>query len=441
MRRPILLSCLCLALALLLSAPLSAETLKNKTTGETITGTLTDGEINGQRIVKLDSGGTKFIKMDEWEVVGGEAPAADTAADTGDAAEEETPADTASGSSRPKKVFIIPIEGPIDTRALVVGTRQALEKAKKRRYDLVVFHIDTPGGRVDVANTMIQLIDGVNWAPVIAWVHGSDQKGAISAGAYISLSCEKIYMASAHTLGGAVPFHATTFGHYEVDAKMQSIFSATFRALAEKRGHPSALVNAMVDSGTTVIQVFVDDEQKLVTDEEATQLEKEHRKDGKFRRGKTVVQKGKILTLTTDEAMEYGLAKGIADDIPALMVHLGIPNYTVSREDKMTEWVDKTAQDQKKRFETAKNVFVTNIEAAQMNDPARFLFPDQRGTARWKQMTKTAMQHLQKCAAAIKEIEKIAADPDSDIPIPQEDLDELKAQLEGMYQRLGAQGD
>jgi len=41
--------------------------LKNKETGETIKGILTNQKVNNLMVFKLEDGGTKFIKPEEWE--------------------------------------------------------------------------------------------------------------------------------------------------------------------------------------------------------------------------------------------------------------------------------------------------------------------------------------------------------------------------------------
>ena len=431
-----------MAIVAMFSVVAMADTYKNKKTGEIIKGKLTDNKINDKQVFKLDTGGNKFIDPAEWEVIetSESAPKTDPAAGTA-ATTTTTTSGTATTGTAPKvdktRVYILPIKGDIMSKALTRGITKALEEAKKKRCTLIVFHMDTPGGRIDVADDIIQLIEKIDWAQTVAWVEGTVDKGAISAGAYISLSTERIYMATGTTLGGAVPFHGS-FGHYEVDEKMQSIFRARFRALAGKRGYPVVLADAMVDSSTSVVQVFIDGEQKLVSEEEAVQLQRDHAKDGKFKRGKTIVRLGKILTLTADEALEYGVAKALANDQKQLMAKMEIADYQINDGAWLTDWVTKTATEEKNRFEKAKNTFIANMQQAQISDPAMVLFPDKRGTKQWKDQTVKCMNYLKTAAAALQEIEKLANDPNADRYVDKADIDEMKAQLNVMYQRLGA---
>lgn len=433
--RDTLVIALAVAIVVAFASTAQADTYKNKKTGETIKGKLTESKINDKRVFKLDAGGSKFLNPAEWELVEvSDAPAKTDAAT--DVATAGTPAADAAAVDK-TRVYVLPIKGGIASRALVRGVIKALEEAKKNKCTVIVFHIDTPGGRVDVADDLIQLIEKIDWARTATWVEGNGDKGAISAGAYISLATEMIFMAGGTTLGGAVPWSRDIFGNYEVDQKMQSIFRARFRALAGKRGYPVALADAMVDSSTSVVQVFVDGKQQLVSEEEATQLQKDNKGD-QFRRGKTIVRQGKILTLTADEAVEYGVSRALANDVKELMSRMEIPDYLITSGDWVTEWVNKTATDEKARFEKAKLAYTVNFRQARETDPSYALWSYQRGTTQWKNMALQSMSFIKTAAAALSEIEKLVNDPNCDRYMDKTELDEWKADLQAMYQRIEA---
>jgi len=422
-----------------------ADTYKNKTTGEVIKGKLTDGKINDKQVFRLETGGNKFIKPEEWELVEADKPAepAVTAPATpttpaGDAA--TTTATTATDATKTGKtsVYVIPIQGPIESKALARAVARSLEDARKRKAQIIVFHVDTPGGRVDVANSIIDLIEKTDWAKTVAWVEGnSTVKGAISAGAYISLSTEQIYMAPGTAIGAAVPFKES-FGNYEVDEKFQSFFRARFRALAEKRGHPVRLADAMVDTSTSVVQVFVDGQQRLVSEEEAAQFRRDHAQDGKYRRGKTVVAEGKILTLTANEALEYGLAKAKAADMKELMASMGIADYSVYEPEGFTQAVLKVAAEEKAKVEKYVNAVDANVEQADITDPAAMHWTEKPGSTAWRNQAKRCMGYVKAALTALSELEKMANDPSSDVGISKDRINEYKTRLNTLYQRLGA---
>jgi len=439
-----------LLLVLLVSAA-PAAVLKNKTTGETLKGTLTDQVINGLRVFLLADGGKKFLKMDEWEIVEADAPKTETPKTEEpktETAPAETTATTPAKDTAPAKptppaekmlVYLIPIKGPIMYSALITAVEKALKEAKTKKAGYVVFHLDTPGGRIDIGDKIITLIEGIDFAKTAAWVEGTETSGAISCGAYISLCTDGIYMAPGTSIGAAVPFHQRTTGSIEVDEKFQSYFRAKFRNLAEKHGHPKVVADAMVDSSVSVVQVFVDGQQQLVTEDDAKQLEEDHRSDGKFKRGKTVCRSGKILTMTAGEALEFGLCKAHAANTDELLDKLGLTNATVFEANWLPDQVKKQAEAKKKDFEKWRTQFEVNIEMAVQNDPRHqqyFVKDDMSftdGGQRWRDYSDKCMVYLKKCAEAITALEKMSKEERTDYNLPEELFNDWKARLQAMW--------
>ena len=220
------------------------------------------------------------------------------------------------------KLFLIPISGPIEDHALLEAFDKAVGEAKKAKATTVVLHMNTPGGRIDVTDKLIKAIERVDGMNVVAWIQGED-KEALSAGAYICLATQKIFMAPGSTIGAATPYRSTFFGPSSVQEKFMSAFRAKFRSLAQTRGYPAAIADAMVDARTSVVQVFVDGESQLVTADEAARLQEEHKNDKKFKRGKTVNLPGKLITLTTDEAVEFKICSAVVPTEADLAKALG----------------------------------------------------------------------------------------------------------------------
>jgi len=94
-------------------------------------------------------------------------------------------------------VYKITISGVIDL-GLPPYIERVISEAEKDSADAVIFDIETPGGRVDAATQIKDAILGTDLLTV-ALVN----RRAISAGALISLSCEKIYMTGGGTIGAA----------------------------------------------------------------------------------------------------------------------------------------------------------------------------------------------------------------------------------------------
>ena len=111
-------------------------------------------------------------------------------------------------------------------------------------------------------------------------------KRAISAGALLALSTHEIVMAPGATIGAAEPLRITWKGSEPAGEKIISYFRKEMKATAESRNHPGALAEAMVDADVVVPEV---------------------------------VEKGKLLTLTTQEALTLKLAAAKSEDLEQLL--------------------------------------------------------------------------------------------------------------------------
>ncbi len=139
------------------------------------------------------------------------------------------------------KTYLIPIKGEIDP-ALAVFVDQALARAEAEGASGLAFLIDTPGGRVDAA---IKISDRILETPLptLAVV-----KNAFSAGALIALSAEQVAMLPGSEIGAALPVQVIPGVKYEAaDRKIISALKGKFRAVAEARGRPAKIAEAMVD--------------------------------------------------------------------------------------------------------------------------------------------------------------------------------------------------
>jgi membrane-bound serine protease (ClpP class) len=201
------------------------------------------------------------------------------------------------GQSQPgaaAAVYVVPIEGMIDL-GLAPFVRRVLDEAKADGAAAVVLEINTLGGRVDAA---IQIRDTLLKSPVrtIAYVNPR----AISAGALIALATEKVVMAPGGTIGAATPVQigAANTPAQPVEEKTVSYVRKEFRATAEHRGRPPLFAEAMVDADVAIPDV---------------------------------IEKGKLLTLTTDEAVKHGIADLRADNIESALEQLGMGQPTIHR--------------------------------------------------------------------------------------------------------------
>ncbi len=174
--------------------------------------------------------------------------------------------------------------------------RSALADAAEKKSDLIILEIDTPGGRVDSALRIVnQLLDLNPYLVVFI------NKNAISAGALISLSGKRIYINEGSVFGASTPVQAQGQEMKKAPEKMVSVMRAEFRSLAEKRGRPIAVCEAMVD------------------EEKGLDL----KKDGYD------LPKGKLLTLSTDEAIRLKVADDKASSLENLFEKLGVKKENV----------------------------------------------------------------------------------------------------------------
>lgn len=220
-------------------------------------------------------------------------------------------------------VTCVRIEGALDvgTQALL---RRAIDEADGRG-DRLVLELDTPGGEIELmwqlANALLKASErGVATA---AWV---DDR-ALSAGALLALSCERVYMRSHATLGSALPVSIGPGGlapvsqDEQVREKLSSALRAEFRGVAERRGRPGILAEAMVDPELEVLEVRVEGALRLLS---ATELDDLRARGIEHEFLRTVVAKGELFNTTGSEAVALGLADGLAETRAELLGKLGL---------------------------------------------------------------------------------------------------------------------
>ena len=192
-------------------------------------------------------------------------------------------------------VYRIPIEGTIDL-GLPPFINRMLQEAKSMDADVVVFDINTFGGRVDAATQIKDAILGVD-IKTVAFVN----RRAISAGALITLSCEQVYMAGGGLIGAAT---AVDMSGKKGSEKVISFMREEMASTAEKRGRSKDIARGMVDEELAFTHLVINGDSVLVDDIEGQ-------------------KEGKLISLTTDQAIKYGIADGSAETIDALLDSLG----------------------------------------------------------------------------------------------------------------------
>ena len=183
-------------------------------------------------------------------------------------------------------VYRVPVTGEIEL-GLAPYIQRAVKEATETGAVALILDIDTPGGRVDAAEIISDALTDSE-VPVYSLIN----RRAYSAGALIALSTSRIYMRPASVIGAATPVDGTGT---KAPEKIVSAMRSQMRTLAEANGLEPEVAAAMVDEDIEI--------------------------DG-------VVESGKLLTLTTEEAIEIGYAEAI-EDLDALLVELGHEGATV----------------------------------------------------------------------------------------------------------------
>lgn len=165
--------------------------------------------------------------------------------------------------------------------------------------DIVVFDMNTPGGRVDAMREIVNRIFESD-IPTIAYVHNE----AISAGAVIALACDKIVMAPGSTIGDAAPVSQTG---EELGEKVISYIRGTIRAAAERNDRNPDVAEAMVDKKKVLVRTG-DTVESLTAAEYASRLESSVEME-------VIKPEGELLTLTAREAMNLQFVERIADSL------------------------------------------------------------------------------------------------------------------------------
>jgi membrane-bound serine protease (ClpP class) len=183
-------------------------------------------------------------------------------------------------------VYRVHVTGVIEL-GLAPYISRSIAEARAAGARMVVLEIETPGGRVDAAE---QIVDAIKEAgiPVYAYIN----RRAFSAGALIALATDEIYMREGAVIGAATP---VTGDGERAPEKIVSAMRSEMRALAEARGLDPQIAAAMVDEDIEI---------------------------------PGVVEAGKLLTLTTEEAVRIGYAQFI-EDWDALVASLGAADAPV----------------------------------------------------------------------------------------------------------------
>lgn len=136
-------------------------------------------------------------------------------------------------------VYVIPIEREVE-RGLEAFLERTTNEAIEANADHIIFEINTPGGRVDAANNIGVILNDID-IPMTAYIRSQ----ALSAGSYIALFADYIYMNPQATMGasGIIDGQGNA-----ADDKAQSYWVEAMGSAAEAKGRDRIYAEAMANS-------------------------------------------------------------------------------------------------------------------------------------------------------------------------------------------------
>ncbi|HRU73124.1 MAG TPA: nodulation protein NfeD, partial [Paludibacteraceae bacterium] len=188
----------------------------------------------------------------------------------------------ATSLSQAATIYQIDINDNIGSKTWVY-TKRGFSEAEALNANLVLLRLNTYGGELSFADSIRTQILNSD-IQTVAFIDNN----AASAGALISIACDRIYMRKGASLGAATVV-AGTDGQQMPD-KYQSYMRATMRSTAEAHGKDSLgrwkrdplIAEAMVDNHTVI---------------------------------PNIIDSGKTLTFTTEEAIANRYCEGVAETV------------------------------------------------------------------------------------------------------------------------------
>lgn len=185
------------------------------------------------------------------------------------------------------------------------NTQGAFKEAKELKADLFLIHMNTYGGLVVSADSIRTAI--LN-SDIPVWVFVDNN--AASAGALISISCDKIFIRTGGSIGAAT---VVSQNGEAMPDKYQSYMRATMRATAEAHGK-----DTIIQGNDTIIQWKRDPYiAEAMVDPDC------------YIPG--IIDSTKVLTFTPNEASKHGYCNGIYETKAELLSDQGITDYETKK--------------------------------------------------------------------------------------------------------------
>ncbi|WP_282154787.1 NfeD family protein [Cytobacillus gottheilii] len=194
-------------------------------------------------------------------------------------------------------VYTVPVEETVE-KGLYAFLSRAVHTAEEEGADAIIFELNTPGGAVDAAGEIGKLLTSTD-IKTISFVN----KQALSAGAYIALNTDEIYMVPGSTMGSAaiIDQSGNTAGK-----KAESYWFSAMESAAQQSNRDPIVARAMADESIEIPELGLGNDE--------------------------------LLTLTPDQAFEVNYSEATVANMDELVQQLGFENAEIrSMEESFSE--------------------------------------------------------------------------------------------------------
>ena len=187
------------------------------------------------------------------------------------------------------KVYRVPLHQEVE-KGLHAFLQRSFKEAKAEGAETIVLDIDTPGGFVDAADQIARLMKTTDEVKIVAFINDR----ALSAGAFLALYADEIYMTPNGSMGAAQVINGSGTA---AETKANSAWLAQMKGAATHTGRDPEIALAMANPDIDLPELRA--------------------------------EKGELLTLTADEAVEVGYSEGTVATFDALLEELGLQDAQV----------------------------------------------------------------------------------------------------------------
>nr|WP_232824264.1 MULTISPECIES: nodulation protein NfeD [Paraliobacillus] len=187
-----------------------------------------------------------------------------------------------------KLVYVIPIEAEVE-RGLEAFLRRTTTEAAEADADHIIFELNTPGGRVDAATNIGGLLQDLE-IETTSYITVQ----ALSAGSYIALNTDNIFMKPQSTMGASGVINSDGS---EAAEKAQSAWFESMTSAAESKGRDPLYAQAMADKEIDLPEYDA--------------------------------PTGTYLTLSPSDSVEVGYAEAVVNHRTELLSQLGLSNAKI----------------------------------------------------------------------------------------------------------------